>query len=105
MPLVVEISVAFSILIAFIVIGIFLFRSASARFGGCPALDASGANDEPASLRSRHGRPADPDLLGGAAGRLAQPRLAARLNVVAVATFLSALSLFVFERPSPGRMC
>ena len=30
MPLVVEISVAFSILIAFIVIGIFLFRSASA---------------------------------------------------------------------------
>ena len=33
-------------------------------------------------------------------------RLTARLNVVAsLATFLSALSLFVIERPSPGSMC
>ena len=74
MPLVVEISVAFSILIAFIVIGIFLFRSASASIRWMsPHSTTSGANgDEPASLRSRHGRPADPDRLGGAAGRLAR---------------------------------
>ena len=33
-------------------------------------------------------------------------RLTARLNVVAsLATFLSALSLFVVERPSPGLTC
>ena len=55
MPLVVEISVAFSILIAFIVIGIFLFRSASASIRWMsPHSTTSGANgDEPASLRSR----------------------------------------------------
>ena len=45
MPLVVEISVAFSILIAFIVIGIFLFRSASASIRWMsPRSTTSGAN-------------------------------------------------------------
>ena len=71
MPLVVEISVAFSILIAFIVIGIFLFRIRE-RFefrGRLRARRLPGrAAMSVAFLRSRGGRPADSDRLGGVAG-------------------------------------
>ena len=57
MPLVVEISVAFSVLIAFIVIGIFLFRIRE-RFDtvDVQALDASGA-DADERLRSMASSP------------------------------------------------
>jgi hydrogenase-4 component E len=71
MPLVVEISVAFSILIAFIVIGIFLFRIRE-RFDtvDVQALDRSGesADDLDAAFRRGHGGAADS---GGAAALLA----------------------------------
>jgi len=48
--------------------------------------------------------PADTDRLGKRCWRYCRGyRLTARLNVVAsLATFLSALSLFVIERPQPG---
>ena len=62
MPLVVEFSVAFSILIAFIVIGIFLFRIRE-RFDtvDIEALDrARGVTGDPCSLRSGPGRARDP---------------------------------------------
>jgi len=84
MPLVVEISVAFSILIAFIVIGIFLFRIRE-RFDSVTAV-----------LLIPIGSAALLAVLPGY-------RLTARLNVAAsFLTFLAALSLFAVERPEPG---
>ena len=106
MPLVVEISVAFSILIAFIVIGIFLFRIRE-RFD---SVDVS-ALDDFRGERQMSVTSFDPVTavllipIGSAALLAALPgyRLTARLNVVAsLATFLSALSLFVIDRPQPG---
>jgi len=69
-----------------------------------PRSTTSGASDdEPAFFRSRGGGPVDSDRRGGIAGALPGYRLTARLNVVAsLATFLSALSLFVIDRPQPG---
>ena len=73
MPLVVEISVAFSILIAFIVIGIFLFRIRE-RFNSVefPPSTTSGANGDERIFRAAGGGPAYPDRLGRVAGRAAR---------------------------------
>src|SRR5690606_6895269 len=84
MPLVVEISVAFSILIAFIVIGIFLFRIRE-RFD---TVDVPMLARHPGERGCAHGSrrcdPADPDRLGraarGAAG-LRDPGAAQRRRV------------------------
>ena len=103
MPLVVEISVAFSILIAFIVIGIFLFRIRE-RFD---TVDVQRARQFP------RGAPMSLTASGAAAAVLVIPlvaaavlallpayRLSARLNVVATgADFLAALSLLILPRP------
>ena len=104
MPLVVEISVAFSILIAFIVIGIFLFRirerfdTVDVRRSTASAESADDAFDaarrRPAAI-PRRGR--------GAAGAAARLPADARGSTCwrRLLTFLAALSLFV-ERPAPG---
>ncbi len=109
MPLVVEISVAFSVLIAFIVIGVFLFRIRE-RFelGGC-----GGARRLPwgaaMSFPNLH-VPFDaltailvvPAAAAALLVLLPGYWLSARLNVLAAfATLLAALSLF-FERPAPS---
>ena len=106
MPLVVEISVAFSILIAFIVIGIFLFRIRE-RFELCGRFRTRRLSGRAAmSIHSFDPVAAVLLIPIGAAALLAilpGYRLTARLNVVAsLATFLAALSLFVIERPQPG---
>ena len=85
MPLVVEISVAFSILIAFIVIGIFLFRIRE-RFD---TVDVAGAR--PLPRRAAMSAPAvDPEVADPGRSRWSRPallallpgyRLTARLNV------------------------
>ena len=68
MPLVVEISVAFSILIAFIVIGIFLFRIRE-RFDTVDRRRARPASAESGDELRRGGcGPAHPGAGGGAAG-------------------------------------
>ena len=101
MPLVVEISVAFSILIAFIVIGIFLFRIRE-RFDtvDVQALDR---------FRGRAAMNINPLIFvlaipAGAAALLALLpgyRVSSRINVLAsFATLLAALSLFV-QHPEP----
>ena len=106
MPLVVEISVAFSILIAFIVIGIFLFRIRE-RFDSVDVVRARRLPGR-ATMNLLSFDPVAAVLLIpiGAAALLAMLpgyRLTARLNVVAsLATFFSALSLFVIDRPQPG---
>ncbi len=107
MPLVVEISVAFSILIAFIVIGIFLFRIRE-RFdtvdvgrdgpvpGGTPMMGFAFEPMEAVLLIP----------LGAAALLACLPgyRLPARLNVAATfLTLLASLSLLLGDRPAPGR--
>ena len=107
MPLVVEISVAFSILVAFIVIGIFLFRIRE-RF---ETVDIHLLHEHPrrAADESAGVLVARPPILVLPA--LAQPSLAlisglpqtARLNVLASRslTFVCALLLLI-ERPAPG---
>ena len=105
MPLVVEISVAFSILIAFIVIGIFLFRIRerfelggrvrTRRLPGRAAMSFHSFNPVVAVLLI-------PICSAALLAILPGYRITARLNVVAsLLTFLSALSLFVIERPQP----
>ena len=102
MPLVVEISVAFSILIAFIVIGIFLFRIRE-RFD---TVDVQALDRYPGRARMSF----DPVAL-----LLAIPAVAAVLIALmpgngqrhaqcrrTFLTFLAALSLFFVERPAPG---
>ena len=106
MPLVVEISVAFSILIALIVIGIFLFRIRE-RFDTVDvhALDGSaGSSHERAGPGAGQCDPARP---GGSAALLAlsarRSHSPARLNVAGIAAHvpLRRLALF-FVRPEPG---
>ena len=105
MPLVVEISVAFSILIAFIVIGIFLFRIRerfelggrvrTRRLPGRAAMNLYSFNPAVAVLLI-------PICSAALLAVLPGYRITARLNIVAsLLTFLSALSLFVIERPRP----
>ena len=109
MPLVVEISVAFSILIAFIVIGIFLFRIRE-RFD---TVDVAGARPLPRRARSDRARRrrrsrvlGDPARRGGAAGA------AARLPAVGAAqrrsprslTLVAALSLLFAAAAGAGQL-
>ena len=79
MPLVVEISIAFSILIAFIVIGIFLFASANA---STPSTCRRSTVMESADELLRSARPHHP-LAAALLGGFARLRLTARLNVLA----------------------
>ncbi len=108
MPLVVEISVAFSILIAFIVIGIFLFRIRE-RFD---TVDVQALEFVPgrAAMMSELGTIAVAAVLvvpATAAAILALLpgyRLSAKLNIAAaLVTFLAALTLFV-ARPDVGQL-
>ena len=110
MPLVVEISVAFSILIAFIVIGIFLFRIRE-RFD---SVDVSALDDyrgeRPMSMSSFN--PVAAVLLipiGSAALLAVLPgyRLTARLNVIASLRDISFGAFAVRDRApaSRARMC
>jgi uncharacterized membrane protein len=106
MPLVVEISVAFSILIAFIVIGIFLFRIRE-RFDTVD-VRRSTASGESGDERLRRPRRVLAVLLIplGAARcwrccRLPARRAAQRAG--GVLTLLAALSLLFGDRPAPGR--
>ena len=106
MPLVVEISVAFSVLIALIVVGIFLFRirerfrfggySGHGRYSGRRAMNVLIANNLYLILFL-------PLLTAIALLALPDYRLSARLNVASCfVTFLAALSLF-FAKPDSGR--
>ena len=109
MPLVVEISVAFSVLVAFIVIGVFLFRIRErfelGRRGGARRIPGGTAVSTFLA-----GLPLEPltAILAIPAGAaillvlLPGYWLSARLNVLAAfLTFLAALSLLV-ERPAPS---
>ena len=106
MPLVVEISVAFSILIAFIVIGIFLFRIRE-RFDTVDvhALDRF-RGERLMSFDAVTAVLAIPATAALLLALLPGYRLTARLNVAAtLLTFLAALSLFFVGRPEPGPIC
>ena len=102
MPLVVEISVAFSILIAFIVIGIFLFRIRE-RFRHCGRTGARPLpRRTPMTFDALTGVLLIPAIAAALSGGTARYRATARLNVAATTlTFLCALSLF-FWRPRSG---
>ena len=102
MPLVVEISVAFSILIAFIVIGIFLFRIRE-RFD---TVDMQVIEllprRAPMTVNGVTGVLVIPAFAAGLLAVLPGYRATARINVLATTlTLLCALSLF-FGRPVPG---
>ena len=105
MPLVVEISVAFSILIAFIVIGIFLFRIRE-RFD---TVDVAGARPLPGRApmsfdrRDRRCSPFPP-LAAALLALLPGYRLtrAPQRAGASSLTFLAALSLLFVERPRAG---
>ena len=102
MPLVVEISVAFSILIAFIVIGIFLFRIRE-RFDTVDLRRStrSAANDD-----ERTGRSCSSPLLA-AVGAAAVPALSGcprRINMLAsLVSFLAVRARCSGDRPAPGQ--
>ena len=104
MPLVVEISVAFSILIAFIVIGIFLFRIRE-RFDTVDvhALDRF-RGERIMSFDAVTAVLVDPGDGGAAAGAAAE--LPDRRPISTwrrrCSRFSAALSLFFFGRPEPG---
>ena len=70
MPFVVEISVAFSILIAFIVIGIFLFRIRE-RFDSVDVRRSTATAESGSELRCGDSRPRHPRNRGAAARRAA----------------------------------
>ena len=100
MPLVVEISVAFSVLIAFIVIGIFLFRIRE-RFRHRRRAGARPFPRRAAMIDALTGVLVIPAVAAGLLAALPGYRLTARLNVLAtLLTFLTAVSLFVFEPKS-----
>jgi len=102
MPLVVEISVALSILVAFIVIGIFLFRIRE-RFDTVDVgrSIASGGEAMTLPLEPVLAVLVIPALAAALLAFISSYRLAARLNVGAsLLTFLSALGLLVV-RPEP----
>ena len=105
MPLVVEISVAFSILIAFFVIGIFLFRIRE-RFDtvDMQALDRlPGRTEMTGPFAVTLAVLFTPALAAAVLMFLPGYRLGARINVLAaLVTFIAAASL-VFVRPEPGR--
>ena len=109
MPLVVEISVAFSVLVAFIVIGVFLFRirerfelgrrGGARRIPGGAAVSGIFAGLALEPLTAILAIPAASAIL---LALLPGYWLSARLNVLAAfLTFLAALSLLV-ERPTPS---
>ena len=101
MPLVVEISVAFSVLIAFIVIGIFLFRIRE-RFRYRRRAGARPFPRRAAMIDALTGVLVIPAIAAGLLATLPGYRLSARLNVLAaLLTFLTAISLFVVE-PTSG---
>ena len=103
MPLVVEISVAFSVLIAFIVIGIFLFRIRE-RFDtvDSQALDLF-ARRALMTFNAVTAVLVIPALAALVLAVLPNYRLTAYLNVAAaLLTFLAALSLFFYGRPLPS---
>ena len=102
MPLVVEISVAFSILIAFIVIGIFLFRIRE-RFDtvDVQALDQF-SRRAPMRIDALTGVLLIPAIAAALLAVLPGYRMTARLNIVATtATLICAVSLFL-RRPPTG---
>ena len=111
MPLVVEISVAFSILIAFIVIGIFLFRIRE-RFDTVDRArarpDSGESDDERASTLApvRRALLVDPAREPRASWRSCRAiGLGRALNVAAsFLTLLAALSLLFGARPAPGTL-
>ncbi len=97
MPLVVEISVAFSVLIAFIVIGIFLFRIRE-RFDTVDVQALDRFPRRAAMIDALTGVLVIPAVAAGLLAALPGYRLTARLNVLAtLLTFLTAVSLFVVE--------
>ena len=118
MPLVVEISVAFSVLVAFIVIGVFLFRIRELRDPvDVPSADPSSPRSGAGGTRSRSGGWITSGLLAAlAAGAvlvipavtaavlalLPSYWVAARLNVLATFVTLIAAVLLLFDRPPPG---
>ena len=100
MPLVVEISVAFSVLIAFIVIGIFLFRIRE-RFRHRRRAGARPFPRRTAMIDALTGVLVIPAVAAGLLAALPGYRLTARLNVLAtLLTFLTAVSLFAVEPKS-----
>ena len=97
MPLVVEISVAFSVLIAFIVIGIFLFRIRE-RFRHSRRAGARPFPRRAAMIDALAGVLVIPAVAAALLATLPGYRLTARLNVLAALfTFLTAASLFIVE--------
>ena len=102
MPLVVEISVTFSILIAFIVIGIFLFRIRERFEFGRRAGSGSVSRRAPMTFDALTGVLVIPAVAAALLAALPDYRVTARLNVVATAlTLLCAISIF-FRRPPTG---
>ena len=104
MPLVVEISVAFSVLIAFIVIGIFLFRFASA---STPWMSRRWTASAESGNELLAFNPIGALLLtsAGAAAALALSGIAAlsaRLNILA-SFVVAALRATALPRPAAGR--
>ena len=100
MPLVVEISVAFSVLIAFIVIGIFLFRIRE-RIRHRRRAGARPFPRRTAMIDALTGVLVIPAVAAGLLAALPGYRLTARLNVLAtLLTFLTAVSLFAVEPKS-----
>ena len=102
MPLVVEISVAFSILIALIVIGIFLIPHSRALRHGRRAGARQLPRRTPMTFDALTGVLAIPAIAAALLAMLPGYRASARINIVATAlTLICALSLFV-RRPEPG---
>jgi len=99
MPLVVEISVAFSIIIALIVVGIFLFASESASTHGRARVERFRGGQAMNDLGRRCQRGAAVRSAARAAGAVPDDRLTGRLNALAsLLTFAASLSLFFFRR-------
>ena len=97
MPLVVEISVAFSVLIAFIVIGIFLFRIRE-RFDTVDMQAMSHSAERSDEVRCSRGGLTGSLMAAALLAALPGYRLTAGLNVsAALLTFLAAASLFVVQ--------
>ena len=102
MPLVVEISVAFSVLIAFIVIGVFLFRIRE-RFDTIDvARWTASAWGGRADARSRRRDPADPAVRGRRAGAAAGLPSGAGLNMLACLRGTAVRASLLTDRPEVG---
>ena len=108
MPFVVEISVAFSVLIAMIVIGVFLFRIRE-RFDSVDSGARRVSRRDPVSALDLNPVAAIlvvPALAAAVLALLPGYRLSSRVNLGAsLLTLLAACSLFVVERRRPEATC